>query len=324
MPYASKSQIEAAREVPLLDFLQRHNPDDLVAEGGNAYSLKSHTSLKLSNGKWCWWSNGKMGGVNALEYLIKVENMKFPEAVHLINGVSGFSHSTAQSQKKSAPKPAPVVQERDVQLPVPHSDNRRVTAYLLNRGIDMDVLDYCFEWGFIYEDAAHHNAVFVGYHDNVPKYATLRGATTGNHFMREVNGSDKAYGFAILAPHKNDVVNVFESAIDAISYLTLTKRNGGDWMAENVLSLGGVYKGREGEIAPLPVALATYLDAHHDTSTIVLRLDNDAVGRSAGQSIAAALEGRTVVIALPEEGKDYNEWLQRTKGFSSRRREVQR
>ena len=85
MPYATKSQIERARQPDLLTFLRRYKPDELIPTGPNAYKLRSHDSLKISNGKWCWWSHDKMGGVNALEYLIKVENMKFPDAVQLIN-----------------------------------------------------------------------------------------------------------------------------------------------------------------------------------------------------------------------------------------------
>lgn len=90
MPYATKSQIERARQPDLLTFLRRYKPDELIPTGPNAYKLRSHDSLKISNGKWCWWSHDKMGGVNALEYLIKVENMKFPDAVQLINEQCAF------------------------------------------------------------------------------------------------------------------------------------------------------------------------------------------------------------------------------------------
>ena len=93
MPYATKSQIERARQPDLLTFLRRYKPDELIPTGPNAYKLRSHDSLKISNGKWCWWSHDKMGGVNALEYLIKVENMKFPDAVQLINEQCGVSAS---------------------------------------------------------------------------------------------------------------------------------------------------------------------------------------------------------------------------------------
>ncbi|OLA01342.1 MAG: hypothetical protein BHW11_08750 [Clostridium sp. CAG:62_40_43] len=41
--------------------------------------------MKISNGKWCWWSRG-IGGRPALDYLIKVQNIPFVEVVEIILG----------------------------------------------------------------------------------------------------------------------------------------------------------------------------------------------------------------------------------------------
>lgn len=320
MPYATKAQIATAREVPLLDFLQRYNPDDLVHEMGDSYHLKSHDSLKLSNGKWCWWSHGKMGGVNALEYLIKVEEMKFPEAVHLVNETCGFSHVSAKSPTKSQNSPAQSKARQPFLLPVHSYNNKRITAYLLSRGIDMEILDHCYQRGLIYEDEKYHNAVFVGYDNGTAKYATLRGATTGNRFMGEVKGSDKAYGFSVLGDGGDTILHVFECAIDALSYLTQVKLEGGNWKGETVLSLGGVYKDSD----MIPIALQTYLNAHSSVQEVVLRLDNDDTGRNAAQNIALNLNITSVTILHPAQGKDYNEWLMKQKGVFSRQREQER
>lgn len=45
--------------------------------------LKSHDSLKLSNGKWMWHSKG-IGGRTALDFLIKVRGFSFIEAVQIL------------------------------------------------------------------------------------------------------------------------------------------------------------------------------------------------------------------------------------------------
>lgn len=68
MPYLSKDQIAAAREMDLLTYLRRFDPEELVHIGGNTYTTRTHDSLKISNGKWCWWSRN-IGGTNALDYL---------------------------------------------------------------------------------------------------------------------------------------------------------------------------------------------------------------------------------------------------------------
>ena len=44
------------------------------------YCTAEHDSLKISNGKWYWWSRG-FGGYSALDYLMKVKEYGFVEAV---------------------------------------------------------------------------------------------------------------------------------------------------------------------------------------------------------------------------------------------------
>ena len=63
----------------------------------------------------------------------------------------------------------------------PNSDNRTARNYLTTaRRIDEDVTGFFFARGDIYEDAAHHNAVFVGRdEDGIPRYAHSKG-TAGN------------------------------------------------------------------------------------------------------------------------------------------------
>lgn len=222
MPYATKSQIERARQPDLLTFLRRYKPDELIPTGPNAYKLRSHDSLKISNGKWCWWSHDKMGGVNALEYLIKVENMKFPDAVQLINEQCGVS---ASHEERPVSVPKAERPKAEFLLPVRFQNNRRVTAYLLSRGIDMAVLDYCFQHGLLYEAADYHNAVFVGYDGKTPRYATLRGTLSGSGFKRDVTGSNKRFCFSITGQNGSKL-NVFECAIDALSYTVTAQYSG--------------------------------------------------------------------------------------------------
>ena len=132
-------------------------------------------------------------------------------------------------------------------------------------------------------------------------------------------GSSKQFCFSITGKG-NGKLNVFECAIDALSYLTQVKMQGVDWRQESVLSLGGVYKSTPNEVPKVPVALKGYLNAHADVCEIVLRLDNDAVGRGAAGAISQAITNLPVSVELPADGKDYNEWLMRQKGISPRPR----
>ena len=84
------------------------------------------------------------------------------------------------------------------------------------------------------EEAAHHNAVFVGRdEDGVPRYAHQRG-TAGN-FRLDVKGSDKAFNFCYRGDGER--LFVFEAPIDLLSFLCLFKK---DWQKQSYLALGGV------------------------------------------------------------------------------------
>ena len=74
--------IEQARQMDLLSYLRAYEPNNLVRVGGSVYCTREHDSLKISNGKWFWWSRG-IGGVSALDYLIKIQDYGFVEAVKL-------------------------------------------------------------------------------------------------------------------------------------------------------------------------------------------------------------------------------------------------
>ena len=134
-----------------------------------------------------------------------------------------------------------------------------------------------------------------------------RGTLQEKRFVGEVAGSDKRYSFAVpTTPGDSTTLCIFESAIDALSYLTLLKQQGRDWRKANTLSLGGI----SGEgMQRLPPALSRYLKAAPRISRIVLCLDNDAPGRAAAASLRELLEGYEVIDKPPARGKDYNDLL---------------
>ena len=85
MPVVSKEEIANARKMDLLSYLRAYEPGELVRFSGETYCTRTHDSLKISNGKWYWFSQN-IGGRSALDYLVKVKEMSFPEAVKMLNG----------------------------------------------------------------------------------------------------------------------------------------------------------------------------------------------------------------------------------------------
>ena len=171
MPYIEPEVIEQARQIDLLTYLRKFEPDNVEEVKGtrNVYRTVDHDSLKMSNGKWFWWSQG-FGGYNALDYLIKVRNYSFMDAVEILTGKE-LANWTPPPKKEEKTEP------KVLRLPEKYQDSKRVIQYLFNRGIDYQIIQECIADGVIFEsNGRYHNAVFVGKDETgTPKYAAYRG-----------------------------------------------------------------------------------------------------------------------------------------------------
>ena len=282
--------IEQARQIDLLSYLQRYEPSNLKRVAGNVYCTREH-----------WWSRG-FGGFSALDYLMKVRELGFVEAVQTLTGDMGDWKPPPPAVKKDEPKV--------LLLPPKNKDCNRVTEYLFGRGIDFSIVRDCIADGTIYESADYHNAVFVGKDENgTPKYAACRG-TVGS-FRLDASGSDKRYSFRLLAREPTSSVHLFEAAIDLLSYATYLKCEGKDYKSENLLSLSGVYQPKkELSESKIPIALSTYLRENTQVKTVILHLDNDKVGRLCTAALKELLgKDYEIVDAPPPVGKDVNDFL---------------
>ena len=309
MPYIPAETVAKAREMDLLTYLTNYEPGELVQTGSNSYHTRTHDSLKLSNGKWFWHSRG-FGGRSALDYLIKVKDVPFTEAVEIITGQAAAMPPVFVSQVKPE-KPKTLL------LPKASRSTERVVHYLAGRGIDRELIDFCIQTGRLYESEPYHNVVFVGKDaDGKARYANLRGI--GSDFKGEANGSDKRFSFSLPAAGESNTVHLFESSIDLLSYATLLKLEGLPWNRHHLLSLAGIYRPRENAASTtLPMALTQFLDDHPGTKNIVLRLDNDSAGRQISRHLMTALSERYTVLAkFSPHGKDYNDFLCLRQGIS--------
>ena len=301
MPYIVPEVILQAKQMDLLTYLQNYEPQELVHFSGNVYCTRTHDSLKISNGKWCWHSRG-IGGRSALDYLIKVNGMSFTAAVEQIMGRAAIAPPVFVSQPKEPPKPF-IMPPMDVGVV-------DVERYLVGRGISRDLIRYCADLRILYQTrrGKYFNAVFVGYDkDKIPRYASVRG--TGGNFKGDADGSDKRYSFAL--PNGSEHLHLFESAIDLLSFATLEEIRIPNFFDGDLLSLSGVYKPKQRiEDSALPPALTQYLTDHPGIKSVHLHLDNDLAGRFATKAIMAVLPKRyTVTDEPPPSGKDYNETL---------------
>lgn len=301
MAYYSQSAINRARKMDLLTYLQTYEPDELVKISGNTYTTKTHDSLKISNGMWMWWSRG-IGGRSAVDYLMRVRDMTFIEAVSQI-----ANDESALRKQYEKPKPRT---ERNLILPTKAENNDIAIEYLKQRGINEKVISYFIENDMLYQSVPMNNIVFVGYDENnIPKYAGMRG-TEKYRYIGDAYGSDKTFPFR-LVNKENTNIHIFEGAIDLLSYATLLYEQGSDFKSQNLVSLSGVYKPTKNmNNAQIPLALRTVLKDNLQLKTVYLHLDNDSVGRKAAEVISNLLKDKyTVKKHFVPVGKDVNDYL---------------
>jgi hypothetical protein len=313
----AREQIEQARRMDLLTYLQMYEPGELVCVHGETYSTRTNDSIKISNGKWFRFSRG-YGGRSALDYLIKVREMSFNDAVSRI------------LNKEFVPPPVtptPEKQEKEKAefcLPKANADNLRVVAYLRSRGIADGLIQRCISLGKLYESDKRHNCVFVGTDEHgAPRHATMRGTSDAYYaFKGDAANSDKRFAFSLTAREltaqecRVKEVHVFESPIDLLSFLTLAVRDDidKDIRDSDYISLCGVYipKKEAAHSAP-PQALAQYLKNNPHTKTIYPCLDNDEAGYGATQIIRAVYGDRyDIDMSYYPKAHDYNDQLRET------------
>lgn len=300
MPGVTTEQIEQAKQWDLLSYLQQYEPGELKRTGPREYCTVTHDSLKISNGKWNWTTRG-FGGRTALDYLIKVRDMPFVEAVRTLCGDT--------APVLSQPVTRPPEQPRAFVLPEVNRCATAAVSYLQRRGIDSEILSCCIQAGIFYESKNYHNCVFVG-KDKAGKarFACMRGVM--GDFKADAPGSDKRYNFCLPAAAPDcRTVAAFESPIDALSLATMRKLARTPWDRCNYLSLGGTS----------PLALLQFLKDRPEVKQVYLCLDNDKAGLDGIARIEAAiqgdkeLQGRALTVERKPppatHGKDYNELL---------------
>ncbi len=306
-------RINKAKQIDLLTYLERYEPNELVKLGGNEYCTREHDSLKISNGKWNWHSQG-IGGRSALDYLVKVQGMGLMQAANeILDRLNDIS--VPYPRRTSAPKP----QKKPFVLPPITRDATEAVNYLCGRGIDFEIVADCIKQkrlyqSYIVENGQMHDVVaFIGYdNQDIPRFASMRGLSQ-ERYMRDQAGSNKSYAFCLPAREQSNVLHLYESCIDTLSDVTLEKARGHDWQAEHHLPLIGIYQPKkEMEQSKKPDALVQYFRSHPEVDTLVTHFDNDRAGRLATELIFNLFQYSCDIIdkTPPIPDMDCNSYLQ--------------
>ena len=309
--YIPPDLLKKAKEMDLLTYLMNFNPSELVKITEDTYSTKTHDSLIISNNLWHRFSTND-GGKTALDYLIKVEGYTLQDAAKII-----LNNQNIELKK------APIVENKIIKsivIPTRNSNNKIVIEYLINRGIDEDIIKYCIDKNLLYQEQKTNNVVFIGYdNEHNIKYAGCR-STGEKRIMRDAKGSSKEFSFRMLSDTNKDSIHLFESSIDLLSYATLLKIKGYDWHNQNLIALAGVYQpANKIEQSKVPITVLNYLQNNPNIKQIVLHFDNDRAGRDATKAFIIALDNKYDIYDIPAPyGKDINDYLCYTLGLKNR------
>ena len=275
----TQAQIDRANAANLEDFLRAQG--ETLVRSGKEYRWKTHDSLTVCGNKWFRHSQSR-GGF-PVDFVMEFYGKSFPEAVQMLTGEPG----EAQPEADSAPSPA-------FRLPLRNVTNANILNYLTQeRKLSPSLVNFFIAVGDIYEDAAHHNVVFVGRDaDGHPRYASSRGIH--EKFRQDAAGAEKAFGFAHRGTDKQ--LLVFEAPIDLLSFIELFPKN---WQQHSYLSLGGV-SGK---------ALRQFLSERSDVERVFLCLDADKAGEDACKRLAALLPDTVSVTRIQPCMKDWNDVL---------------
>ena len=180
--YVPPEQVEKAKSIDLLTFLQTYYPQEVVRETNNQWCTKTHNSLKMSNGFWHWCSRG-IGGKNAVDFLEKAKDIEFPLSAKMVLDMMQIKTPIFVTQEEK--------RVQNLILPEKNSSSDRVISYLKSRGIDEEIIQKCIEKHLIYEEKYYHNVVFVGYDEmGNARYAGCR-STGEKTFKSDATGSNK-------------------------------------------------------------------------------------------------------------------------------------
>ena len=279
-------QKERAATVNLGEFLLRQG--EKLIKSGREKRLASDHSVTVRGCEW--FDHASNEGGRAVSFVQKYYGKSYVEAMSMLLGES-MEPVYPQAKKQEQ------VDQKPFAPPVPNANMHRVFAYLLKtRGLDADVVSYFVRKKLLYEDAAHHNAVFIGTDEGgCPRHAHLRSTNSfGKAFRLNVESSDPRYSFHHTGTDGS--LYVFEAPIDMLSYITLHPEG---WQSHSYVACCGT------SIQPV----LKLLERQPQINTVLLCLDNDEAGHLASRRMKEQLAERYTVERLIPAHKDWNDDL---------------
>lgn len=268
MKTVSRAQIQDARRVDLLSYMEAKHPDLIRPAGVGRAILKEHDSCVFTRGLGYVWNSKNESG-NGIDFLTKYLRYSFVEAV------------TALCEHGRVDTPPANVQS-DLRDPEAiEGANRRLWGYLLGRGLTPETIKEILRSG-AYETKDQHNIAFKSQYCH---FIELCGTLSQRRFKGVQTGSDPD-GYWYMGAGTPRTVYVCESAIDAASLYQIQNDQNAGYASMAGLKIGTLHR----------------ISRDFPDADVVLAVDND----QAANDFCAPLQ--TKRITPPQDaGKDWND-----------------
>lgn len=288
-----KTEIEKARHTNLYEYLRNKHFDEFTLEGGSLRLKKNH-SISIAPNYVGFYDFGTRESGDAIKFLMDYLGYTFQEAV---KNLLAFDSVVVTFPENQARKREPDI-AKEIILPKKNIDSQsRVIAYLLGRGICIDIILKLIKQGLLYQSADTNNCVFVNYEKD---YLEQRGTITkeylkaGTEPFRQVKHTLKSNFWYMTQEEipfsEVEKILVCEAAIDAISLYQILNKEMHTKEKLAYVSIGGV---ANQETIERLVATG---------KLVVLAVDNDKAGEDCRK------RNRKLPYLLPTY-KDWNEEL---------------
>lgn len=312
MKYIDPELVKIANSQDVFDILKRTG--EPLKKVGREYRHREHDSLVVTPGKGFYWFSKNYGSKSPINYFEKVHELDFISAATKVLEAMNYDFSMQNIVIEKEEVSNPLYISNDFILPERADDNKRAFAYLVKtRHIDKDLVSLMMKKGIIYQSKKYNNLVFLGkdYEGNIASAftrTTLTKTEKASWTRGDARGSKKEFRFRI-ENRTNKTVNIFESEIDMLSYLSMQDKYARN---ENYVSLGGV----------TDKAILKFLENRTDIEEINICTDNDEAGHRFASEISQKLGKNYHITREVPVGKDFNEDLVNGLKYSRNRIEM--
>ncbi|ELK46166.1 toprim domain-containing protein [Halobacillus sp. BAB-2008] len=290
--HVSADQVEVARNVDLIDYLERKG--EPLKREGRYYRHQVHDSLVIKNQMYAWNSRDEKGA-GVINFAKMFYGMSFPEAVLDLNAQGYKVKDNLQEQSPKEPYHYPSHYEVN--------DRTKAKGYLTKeRKIHPKIVDWLDKKDLIVQDKLG-NVVFKWKQQGEIVGADRQGTSPmkdGRMFKGIDRNSHGSAGFSVDIGKPNSIY-LFESPIDALSYWSIKKEK---LQNTRLVSMSGLKRqtmideikrmGKEG----------------HKVNQITFCTDNDKAGREFANKYHGLMSKEVSKIDLPTN-KDWNASLHR-------------